>query len=55
MNLFIIVTLFEILGVVAIIVGLFNEKKLIAWENKQFRKIKRYYRAVQFALEDCRR
>lgn len=31
---FVVITTFEALAVVAIIVGLFNEKKLIAFEDK---------------------
>jgi hypothetical protein len=50
-----ILSIFEFILVVAVIVGLLNEKKLIRWENRQARKIKKYYRAFKIALEDCRK
>jgi len=42
----ILVTLFELAAIILFIWGLFNEKKLIAWERKQFQRMKRRILAI---------
>jgi hypothetical protein len=45
---------FQFLGVVLIIIGLLNEHYIIAWERRQVRKIKRFFKAVVTAAEMAR-
>lgn len=41
---------FQFLGVVLIIVGLLNERYIIAWERRQARKIKRFFKGLYKCL-----
>lgn len=49
-----LITAFEFAAVVLIIIGLLNEKYIIAWERRQARKIKRFFKAVVTAAEMTR-
>ncbi len=45
-----LITVFEFLAVILIIIGLLNEHYIIAWERRQARKIKRFLKGLYKCL-----
>lgn len=43
--------IFQFAVVILVIVGLLNEQYIVAWERRQARKIKRFFKAVVTAAE----
>lgn len=46
--------IFQFAVVILVIIGLLNEQYIIAWERRQARKIKRFFKAVVTAAEMTR-
>lgn len=46
--------IFQFAVVILVIIGLLNEQYIVAWERRQARKIKRFFKAVVTAAEMTR-